>query len=315
MNFNILKNVKFTKVAGAFKKVGFKLYEVRPEILLGAGALSVLAGTVLACMKTKEAEPIVAHAKEQKDELDFVRENVQAEEKPTFKEYIRVYSRAGFELAKVYAVPAGLWIGGMVSIFGSHGDMRMRYGKVLANSVAFKKFFDEYRELVKEKIGEEAEKELYFGAKEEEFEIEETDPETGETKKVKTRGKVFRKQPGSMWARNFTKKTSDMFDTRSYNDMFLDGRIEGMNNDLKIQNFITINEVYDRLGLKPGYGKCAEGMTVGWCWNPKIDRGDRQIVVERLQGWEETWDPVYERTVMKPCLRLDFNCYPLEGLI
>lgn len=315
MKLDILKKVKFTKVAGAFKKVGFKLYEVRPEILLGVGAVSVLAGTVLACMKTKDAEPIIENAKEQKEELDFVRNNVQAEEKPTFKEYIRVYARAGYELGKVYLVPGTLWIGGMVSIFGSHGDMRTRYGKVLANSVAFKKFFDEYRKLVAEKIGEEAERELYFGAETEEFEVEEKDPETGETKTVKKRGKVLRKQPGSMYARNFTKRTSDEFDTRSYNDMFLDAKIESLNNDLKLVPFMTLNEVYDALGLKPGYGKCPEGMTVGWVWNPKIERGDRQIIVERLEGWEETWDPVYEKYVMKPCLRLDFNCYPLEGLI
>lgn len=315
MNFNILKNVKFTKVAGAFKKVGFKLYEVRPEILLGAGALSVLAGTVLACMKTKEAEPIVEHAKEQLDELKFVKENPQAEERPSFKEYIRVYARTGFELGKVYAAPAGMWLGGMACIFGSHGEMRSRNAKLLANSVALKKFFDEYRALVREKIGEEAERDLYFGAEDAEWEVEEKDPETGEVKTVKTRGKVFRKQPGSMYARNFTAKTSDEFDTRTYNDMFLDARVESLNNDLKLVPFITLNEVYDRLGLKPGYGKCPEGMTVGWVWNPKIDRGDRKIVVERLEGWEETWDPITERTVMKPCLRLDFNCYPLEGLI
>lgn len=315
MNLNIFKNVKFTKITNAAKVAMLRMREVKPEVMLGVGAVAVLAGTVMACMKTKDAEPIVEHAKEQKDELDFVRNNVQAEEKPTFKEYIRVYGRAAFELTKVYALPAGLWLGGMVSIFGSHGEMRSRNAKLLANSVALKKFFDEYRELVKEKIGEEAEKDIYFGAKDEEFDVEETDPATGEKKVVKKRGKVFRKQPGSMWARNFTRNTTDEFDTRTYNDWILDARVENLNNELKFVPFMTINEVYDKLRLKPEYAKCAEGMTVGWCANPKIDRGDRFIKVERLEGWEEVWDPVYERTVMKPCLRLDFNCYPLEGLV
>lgn len=315
MKLDILKNIKFTKVANAAKIIGHKLGEVRPEIMLGAGAIGVLAGTILACMKTKEAEPIIEHAKEQKEELDFVRHNLMAEEKPGVKEYVRLYARTGFELGKVYAAPAGMWLGGMACIFGSHGEMRSRNAKLLANSVALKKFFDEYRALVREKIGEEAERDLYFGAEDAEWEVEEKDPETGEVKTVKTRGKVFRKQPGSMYARNFTAKTSDEFDTRTYNDMFLDARVEALNNDLKLVPFITLNEVYDRLGLKPGYGKCPEGMTVGWVWNPKIDRGDRKIIVERLEGWEETWDPITERTVLKPCLRLDFNCYPLEGLI
>lgn len=315
MKLDILKKVKFGKIAGAAKIVVHKLGEVRPEIMLGAGAIGVLAGTILACAKTKEAEPIVEHAKEQLDELKFVKENPQAEERPTFKEYIRVYARTGFELSKVYAAPAGMWLGGMACIFGSHGEMRSRNAKLLANSVALKKFFDEYRALVREKIGEEAERDLYFGAEDAEWEVEEKDPETGEVKTVKTRGKVFRKQPGSMYARNYTKKTADEFDTRTYNDYYLDAKIEALNNDLKIEGFITLNEVYNRLGFKPGYGKCKDGMNVGWVWNPKIDRGDRRIIVERLEGWEETWDPITERTVMKPCLRLDFNCYPLEGLI
>ena len=315
MKLDFLKNIKFTKVANAAKVIGHKLGEVRPEIMLGAGAIGVLAGTILACMKTKEAEPIIEHAKEQKEELDFVRHNLMAEEKPGVKEYARLYARTGFELTKIYAAPAGMWLGGMACIFGSHGEMRSRNAKLLANSVALKKFFDEYRELVKEKIGEEAERDLYFGAKEEEWEVEERDPETGEVKTVKTRGKVFRKQPGSMYARNFTAKTTDEFDTRTYNDWILDARVEALNDELKLVPFITLNEVYDKLGLKPGYGKCPEGMTVGWVWNPKIERGDRKIIIERMEGWEETWDPITERTVMKPCLRLDFNCYPLEGLI
>lgn len=312
---SFLKNIKFDKVVNAAKIVGHHLREVRPEIMLGVGAASVLAGTILACKKTKDAEPIIENAKEQTDELKFVAQNPQADEKPTVKEYIRVYARTGFELAKVYALPASLWVGGMVCIFGSHGEMRSRNAKLLANSVALKKFFDEYRAMVREKIGEEAERDLYFGAEDKDIEIEETDPITGETKTRKTHGKVFRKQPGSMYARNFTSKTSDEFDVRSYADFFLDARIENLNKKLHLVPFITLNDVYDELGFKPGEGRCAEGMTVGWVWNPKIDRGDREIRIERLEGWEEVYDPVSGLTKLRPCLRLDFNCYPLEGLI
>ena len=315
MKLDILKNVDFSKVTNTAKTVIFKLKEVRPEIMLGVGAVSVLAGTILACTKTKEAEPIVENMKEQTEELKFVAQNPQADEKPTVKEYIRVYARCGFELAKIYALPAGLWIGGMTCIFGSHGEMRSRNAKLLANSVALKKFFDEYRARVIEKIGEDEEKDLYFGADDKEIEIEETDPATGEKKYRKTRGKVFRKQPGSMYARNFTARTSDEFDIRSYADFFLDRRIAHLNEQLKVVPFITLNDVYDALGFRPGEGRCADGMTVGWVWNPKIDRGDREIRIERLEGWEEVYDPITELTTLKPCLRIDFNCYPLEGLI
>lgn len=315
MKLDVLKNVKFDKVVKVTKTVCFKLREVRPEIMLGVGAVSVLAGTILACARTEHAHPIISHTKERIDELNFVKENTQAEEKPGFKEYTRVYARAGFELTKIYALPVALWGGGMLCIFGSHGEMRSRNAKLLANSVALKKLFDEYRTMVKEKLGEKAERDLYFGATEEEVEIEEKDPTTGEVRKRKTKSKVFRKQPGSMYARNFTAKTSDEFDVRSYAEFFLDAKINSLNSRLRLEPFITLNEVYDELGFKPGEGKCPDGMTVGWVWNPKIDRGDREIRIERLEGWEECYDPVSGLTKLVPCLRLDFNCYPLEGLI
>lgn len=315
MNFNILKNVNFSKVTNTAKVVGHHLREVRPEIMLGTGIVAVLAGTVLACVKTNSASPVIQHMKTTHDELEFVRKNPQAEEKPTVREYVNCYGKCAVELAKIYALPVALWGGGMACILGSHGEMRSRNAKLLANSVALKKFFDEYRAMVKEKLGEDAERDIYFGAKEEEFEVEETDPETGEKTVKKTRGKVFRKQPGSMYARNFTPRTSDEFDIRKYADDFLDARIEQLNCRLRLEPFITLNDVYDELGMKPGEGRCAEGMTVGWVWHPKIDRGDREIRIERLEGWEEVYDAVTGRTKLVPCLRLDFNCYPLEGLI
>jgi len=309
MKLDILK-----KAASTAKVVVFKLREVRPEIMLGVGAASVLAGTILACKKTKEAEPIVEHAKEELDELKFVSGTYGAE-KPSVAEYARVIFRNGVKLVKVYGKSTILWVGGMVCIFGAHGELKSKNTKLLANTVALKKLFDDYREAVREEIGEEAEKALYFGAKDEEFEVEEYDEKTGEVKTVKTKGKVFRKQPGSMWARNYTPRTCDEFDTRTYNEVWIKKKVEGLNLDLKFQPFVTINDVYDALNLKPGSGRCAEGMTVGWCWNPKIDRGDREIRVEFLEGWEEVYDPVLDRVKVQPCLRLDFNCYPLEGLI
>ena len=299
----------FTKVTKVAKVVGFKVKEVRPEIMLGVGAISVLAGTIMACVKTKKAEPVVAHLEERKEELDYICKNPQADEKPGFQEYARVYVKHGLELVKIYALPAALWTGGMACIFGSHGEMRTRNAKLLANSAALARMFSEYRDMVREKLGEEAESELYFNAKEEDIEIETT------VKKTKTRGRVFRDQPGSMWARNITPRTSDEFDVRSYFDNFIDARVAGLNSRLRLEPFVTINDVYDEFGLKPGEGRCPEGMTVGWVWHPKIDRGDREIKVERLEGWEEVYDPVSGGTKLEPCLRLDFNCYPLEGLI
>ena len=311
-----MKTDIMNKAGNFLKKAGFKFKEARPDILLGVGSILVLAGTIMACKKTREAEPIIDHTKEELEELKKISETAYAEEKPTFVEYLRVYTRAGIKLVKVYIVSGSLYIGGMICIFGAHGELKTKNGELLAGSFALKKLFDEYRALVRKELGEEAERDLYFNVAEEEFEVEEEDKETGEIKTVKKKGKVFKKpQPGSMWARNFTPRTTDEFDVRSYNEFFIQQVTKTLNKDLKMVPFITINEVYDRLNMKPGEGKCAEGMTVGWVWNPKIDRGDREIKIEMLEGWEEVYDPIEDRIVVQPCLRLDFNCYPLEGLV
>ena len=94
------------KAGSALKVVAFRAREVRPEIMLGVGITTVLAGTVLACVKTKEAEPVVEHAKEQLDELDYIRMSATADERPDYREYVRVCYRAGRDLVKIYALPA-----------------------------------------------------------------------------------------------------------------------------------------------------------------------------------------------------------------
>ena len=304
------------KAGSALKVVAFRAREVRPEIMLGVGITTVLAGTVLACVKTKEAEPVVEHAKEQLDELDYIRMSATADERPDYREYVRVCYRAGRDLVKIYALPAALWTGGMLCIFGGHGELRSRNAKLLANSVALKKFFDEYRAAVREKIGEEAERDLYFGAEEGDVCVTETDPETGEQKTSKKKGKIFkRSQPGSMWARNYTPLTCDEYDVRSYNVTRVETLQDLVNRDLELAPFMTINEVYDRLRLKPPFGKCKEGMTWGWKGGVRYDPEHPAIVFDILEDWEEVYDSVLDRKVVQKCMRIDFNCYSLEGLV
>lgn len=310
MNTNLIQKVKMSKIGGLMKVVGYHLKKVRPEVFLILGIGGVAAGTVMACKKMKDAQPIIDHAKEQLEELKFVRENTYAEEKPGFKEYARVFGRAGYELGRVFLKPGVIWIGGMACIVGSHGDLRTQNGKLLADGVALKTVFDEYRKRVIDKIGEEEEKLLYFGAEDREIETEDVDDSTGEVKKKTSKEKVFVNNPGSIWARKFTAETSPEFMVRSAvgRESFINAKEDLFNREIKMQPFIVINEIYDSLNLQGDNGKCPEGMTVGWT------RGE-EIKIYRLEGWDEVWDPVREKKVLKKCMILDFNCHPLDGLI
>lgn len=314
MNLQSLKCVQ--KLSGTFKKINFKAYQARPEILLGVGLVSVVVATVVACVRTKDAEPVIDNCKEKIEELDFVKNSPLTDEPPTFKEYFNVYRKTAWKLIKIYAVPAAVMTGGFLCIIGSHADMRHRNARLLADLVATQTLFRDYRERVKAAIGEENEQKIFMGAETGEILIDKVDESTGELSKGKANGTLFAHQAGSMYARNFTNETSTEYDCRSYADTFLDLKIKHLNWLLTTVPFITLNEVYDELGFKNGYGKCPEGMVVGWCAHPKIDRGDRYIAVERLMGYQPVYDEITgEVRDYKECLRLDFNCYPLEGLI
>ena len=299
----------FTKLAK------FKTYQARPEILLGVGIISVVTATIVACVKTKDVEPVVKNAQEKIDELDYIKDNPCAEEVPTFKEYLRVYSRAGWQIAKIYAIPGLVMAGGIVCIIGSHGDLKARNRKLAADLIATQALFQEYRRRVSEAIGEENEQKIFMGATEDKYLVKEVDEETGEVKEHEETAIIFNEGPGSMYARNFTPETSNEYYCRSQIDYFLESRIAHLNWLLTQVPFITLNEVYDDLGFKGPYGKCPEGMVVGWTAYPKIDRGDRKIIVEKLHGKIPVIDPTDGEVTYKDCVRLDFNCYPLEGLI
>lgn len=314
-----MKLPNLSKMTDSLKNFGklakFKAYEVRPEILLGAGIISVVAATVVACIKTKDVEPVVANAKEQVDELNYIRDNPCAEEAPTFKEYLRVYSRTAWQITKIYALPAAVMAGGIVCIIGSHGDLKARNARLLADLTATQALFKEYRRRVSEAIGEENEQKIYLGAVDGPISLKKVDPETGEVVEETKDGIIFNNGPGSMYARNFTPETSVEYDCRTYAEYFLERKIAHLNWLLGTVPFITLNEVYDELGFRGKYGKCPEGMVVGWTAHPKVDRGDREIVIEKLIGYEPVFDADGNCIDYKDCLRLDFNCYPLEGLI
>lgn len=309
---NILETGIVKKLSGVGKLALEKTRQSRPEIGLVFGCLSILAGTVLACTKTKQAVDAYQTMKNEKDDIDTENEDTRK----IVEDYARVYGRFVYKIVKIYGLSALLWIAGMSSVVGSHVDLRKQNTNLLLDSVAFKKIVEEYRDRVAKELGEDRERQLYFGAKEDEIEVIETNPETGATKVTRKKANVLNgANGGSKFARNFSARTSYEFDIRSYADYFLENRIKILNNRLRLVPFLTINDVYDELGMKPEYGRCEEGLDWGWVWNPMDPDGPNEIVIERLSGWEEVYDERENKTYYAPCLRIDFNCKPLRGLI
>ena len=331
MNKNMLK--------GAVHGLGMKIMAVKPEIMLVSGIVSVLGGTIYACTKTEKAKKVLDETSKELSEVDISVgvpcEEGQEPDKKLVKQvkiekgrkYLPIYGHCAYKMLKIYGIPALLWFGGMGMIVGGHGELRKTNRSLIAETIASKKLFDEYRERVAKAVGEEAENKIYMGAQEQKVKILEKDPETGEEKIVEKKADVFYAQPGSVFARNFTEETSDAFDIRSYADYYLDSRVDSINKDLELGLLRAISalDILRRLGfnenalteLADDDDMMSKLLRYGISGNARKvpDPEMRKLKVTRLRGYKKIWDVERNMEVFVPCLRLDFNFYPLEGKI
>ena len=334
MNFiNFIKNGSWK---GAFQGVGMKLGQARPEILLITGGISLLAGTIYACTKTEEAKEVIAEAKEKAEVveqtlslappegIDIMPETLKQLKMERGKQYFNIYGSMVYKLVKIYGVSALLWFGGLGLVVGGHTDLRHMNKSLVADILAGKQMFQEYRDRVAKAVGEETEQKIYLGAQEGRVQVLEKDPLTGEEKLVEKEGTIFADQPGSIFAINFNEDTSDAFDIRSFADHYLDARIDSINKQLEVGMARAFNgfEIYRMLGIKEDafgdndhllemllrYGISGNARKVP---DPEM----RKLKITRMRGYRLIHDAARGIDYYEPCLRIDPNFYPLEGKI
>ena len=315
----------------AYENFGMKMSQASPEIMLVTGAVSLLIGTVLACTKTDKTKEILTETKneavETEKNLNIDEENLLPETKRQLKiekgrAYCRIYGKMMYEFLKIYGIPALLWFGGMGLIVGGHGSLRKMNRTLAADIFAGNQLLKEYRERVRKAVGEEVEEKIFFGSQEGMVTVVETDPESGEKKVSQQKADIFYAQPGSIFARNFTEETTDIM-WRSFTDEYLEARINEINTKLEVGYARAYNGL-DILRML-GFNENALGddasidalLHYGISGNARKvpDPEMRKLKVTKLRGYQERWDNENQAKVYVPCLRIDFNFYPLEGKI
>lgn len=322
----------------SLRGAGMKLNESKPEIFLVAGGISMLVGTIYACMQTEKAKKAVAEAKEKEKQegignlvnlSDQTPEQVKARKAENGRKLLKIYGHTAYQMLKIYGIPAILWFGGMTLVCSGHHILRQTNAGLIADSILAKKLFDEYRGRVAKAVGEEAEKKIYMGVQEGTIKILEKNPETGEEKLVEKKADIFQAQPGSIYAVNFTEETSDAFDTFTYAERTFDRRVDEINKKLEVGVYRAFNgiEIYRMLGFNEnalGFGDSPDAeerlkrlLRDGISGNARKVRDPemRKLKVTKLRGYQERWDKTREMMVYIPCTRYDFNFYPLEGKI
>jgi len=291
-------------------KAGLVLKQASPEILVGFGILSGVAAIFTACSKMKETEPV---KEEFQEELETIAEEEEKGTKEYFVASFKAVSKTSWRYLKIFWLPILLELLSIGAIWYSHGMMIKRNEALASTAVMLTQQLDKYRSRVRDKVGEEAENDLFYGMANKKVGEITTIGEDGKEKKVKVMEKVFTDGACGPFDRIFDKSNHNYANnpgtnmvtlkcTRDHLQQLMEARASMHNN-----GWLTINEVYEAIGFDP----VEDGFSWGWIWSPKdpeytgtvvdfgINEFSNQAVRDFINGIE-------------PAIPLHFNCKPLN---
>lgn len=265
-----------TKVNRTFHKAGFQLKKHSPEILVVTGVIGVVTSAVLACKATRKLDSVLEESKEQIDKIkDYIEEEGYSEEyteKDASKDLTITYTQSALKIAKLYGPSVILGAVSIGAIFGGHNILRKRNVALAAAYTAVDKGFKDYRNRVIERFGKELDRELKYNIKSDTVEATELD-EDGKEKTSKVTVNTVDPNELSEFARFYDDGCTGWTKDPELNLVFLKKQQCWANDLLKSRGWLTLNEVYDMLGIT----RTAAGMVVGWIYDEKHPVGDNFV--------------------------------------
>ena len=238
-----------------------------PALLFGAGVVGVVATVVLASRGTLKLDAVLLKTQNKLDEAKEAKalHDPEYSESDYKQDVAIVYLRSVGSIAKLYGPAILVGVVSIGALAGSHHILTKRNAGLVAAYSAIQKGFEEYRQRVVDELGPEKDREFRYGTETVEV-IEDTKkgPKTVEKKRVG-------KHAASIYARFFDDKSSSWDPKPEYNLIFLRAQQNWANDRLKARGHVTLNDVYDSLGIQ----RSTEGFVVGWLRNSA--RGDNVI--------------------------------------
>lgn len=266
----------------AFGRSSLTIKRNSPHILFGAGVVGVIGSTVLACRATLKME----------DSFDEMTTDIEAaKEMNDQKDVAYAYVRNGVRLLEAYWPALALGGVSIALLTGSHVQLTRRNAALTAAYSALHTAYLEYRSRVREEVGEEKEKDLYYGVT-----LEEAKNEAGKAAKFKT----VDPNATSPYARFFDEGSPNWHKNAEFNRLFIQCQQNWLNNLLQARGHVFLNEAYDALGIE----RSSAGAVVGWMIN---DEGDNFIDFGMFEAHQRGHVNGYE-----PSILLDFN---VDGVI
>ena len=293
-------NVKFITRAYHAAKLATKANA--PTIMVVTGVVSMGASVITASRQTLKAEEVLAVHVPKLEKIQEARaldvKSYQDEE--ALKDRFTVYSATAWDLTKLYAVPAVLFVGGATLVFGGHRIMLKRNAALSIAFTTVSKALEKYRANVTQAMGPDFDRAMSGGFVNKEI----VDEETGKTETVSVYD----------WDADMSDPYNVVFDQGNstqwepdlgINKGFVAIQQEYAQEKLNRQGILYLSDVYKALGIL----ETPMSRIVGWKIRMNPD-GSREIPVvdfglNKVANQQFAYGPDHS-------IYLDFNC---QGLV
>lgn len=229
-----------------------------PALLFGAGVIGVVGTVVLASRSTLHLDEVIDKHDAAVERVHNAAEDLEGYTSTMYKkDLLVVKTTLVIDVCKLYAPAAILGVASIAALTGSHVILSRRNAALGTTLAALDKAFKEYRGRVVADQGVEKDKEYMYG-------VVERDVITGETKKGEV---IIEKQRsfgdgGSPYSVLFTEDNLNWQTTPVYNVYFLRMVQNQLNDKLRAQGYLFLNEAYHELG----FPETQAGQVTGWLW-------------------------------------------------
>lgn len=304
-----MKNELIAKVTRSVNKIGWKFKKHSPEILVTVGVIGIVASTVMACKSTTKVNDVVDEAKETIDKIhDAVENHKHTSDGEEYTQEIAdkdlsiVYIQTGWKFVKLYGPAVALGIASIGCIVGSNRILNKRNAALAAAFTAVDNSFKEYRGRVIDRFGKELDRELRFGIKAKDVEVTTTDENGEEKTETQSVNVVDPNLAHDIYSIIWCEGNTGWTKNPELNKVFLIQQQNYANDKLRLNGVLTLNEVYDMLGVqRTGYGQIA-----GWVYTEDCSAGDNYVdfgIFDPNDAKKCEFVNCQERGVV-----LDFNC-------
>lgn len=229
-----------------------------PQLLFAAGLVGFGATVVLACKATLRLEDILVDTQKHVLETDRLKHQKDSagvrrySDDELNKDKAKIYFDATIQMGKLYAPAIVVGVVSVACLTKSHRILNERNATLTAAYVGLQKFLEDYRGRVREEIGGDRERDVYYASTPVEL-VEDTD---------KGPKKVYGSSPKSKspYSALFDDNNGNWQDAHEFNVNFLRIQEQLLTDKLRAQGSLLLNEVYDRLDMP----RTPTGALVGW---------------------------------------------------